>query len=850
MNSISYKSVPDNNDGLSVTEPAPCGDDAQPDPVFDGMKKRTAVLRRCITLVVGLALAVGVAFSVWGLAHLDWPRCIPFNADGLNRLMMLLGASSAIVVAMAAVLKWHPFAAGLTVAFLIALAANAAWPLLVALWFWIASMLVGDAFMRLCGSRARGSSIPFLVGAALIGTLVGLTAHLPINSPATFSAMLLAPCILFRNRLRDWINAAIRYGSVPTNIRRSGFWLNASLTSLAILHFAVALMPEVAHDALAFHLFIPAHLALRGSWGFDVATYSWAVMPMLGNWIFSVGFMLGGENGARLLNCLFILTLATIIRDLVLWGGGEKRGATWAQILFLSTPLTFTESSTLLVESVWACYVVAGGLCLLRTASAAPRAGGLAVCGLLFGAALAAKAWSLVMLPAIGIVAIMIYPRILHPARFRGVVAAALSLTAVGSVPYITAWALTGNPVYPFFNKVFNSQLSSPINLIDKRWKAGLDWQTLYTMTFDSTRYIEGRNGAVGFEWLPLLPATCLLIALYRDRRGLGILGFGFGTLAAVFAVTPYLRYVFPAEAFLLAAIGIGLSIMPLTLRPAGTLLLACITLLNCLFLNAGPIWYDDFPLHIVLHPRDRDPYIAARVPMRKAVAVVNELNSALTPVAILGPSSAAGLAADALYASPYNMSFLGELAAAKSKLQLSELLGARGVEYVIADTAWKDPAQLTFLDEISSTVFSSPRFTVKRIRDDWFFTQELLTSTGGDWSGWQIPPCVQRTPEGDLIVKPGCNAFHVATATPGRRYRNAVTACSPSGKSYARTQLNWLDAKGQPLRVDAHSFECGTQPVEHIMDVKAPANAAKVVVYAAAHANLPVIIVKNSLQQ
>jgi len=814
------------------------------------MKTRTAVLRWCITLIVGLALAVGVSISVWGLVHLDWPRCIPFNAIGLNRLMMLLGASSAIVAGMAAVLRWHPFAAGLTVAFLIALAANAAWPLLVALWFWIASMLVGDAFMRLCGSRARGSSIPFLVGAALIGTLVGLAAHLPINSPATFSAMLLAPCIIFRERLRGWIIAAMRYGSVPATLRRPGFWLDVTLASLGILHFTVALMPSITHDALAMHLFIPAHLALRGSWGFDASTYSWAVMPLLGDWTFSAGYMLGGETGARMLNCLFILTLATVIRDMVLWGGGEKRGATWAAILFLSTPLTFTENLALFVEAVWACYVVAGGLSLLRAASAPPRAGGLAVCGLLFGAALAAKAWSLAMLPAIAVVAIILYPRILHPSNFRGVVAAALSLTAVGSVPYITAWALTGNPVYPFFNNIFHSQLSSPIKLIDKRWSAGLNWQTLYTVTFDSARYMEARNGVAGFEWLPLLPATCLLIALYQKKRGLALVAFGLSSLAAVFAVTPYLRYVFPAQAFLIAAIGLGLSFMPLPLRPVATILLACVTLLNCLFLNAGPTWYDDFPLHVVLNPRARDPYIAAHAPMRKAVAVVNELNSNLAPVAILGAPLAAGLAADALHAYPYNPSFLGDIAAVTSKQQLSELLGARGVEYVIADTAWKDPAQLTFLDEISTTVFSLPQIAVKRIRDDWFFTQELLTSTGGDWSGWQIPACGQRTPEGDLLVTPGCNAFHIVTAIPGRRYRNAVTARSESGKSHARTQLTWLDAKGKAIHVDAESFECGTEPVEHIMDVKAPAKAAMVVVYAVAHANLPVIIVKNSLQQ
>ena len=36
------------------------------------------------------------------------------------------------------------------------------------------------------------------------------------------------------------------------------------------------------------------------------ATYVWAVMPMLGDWLFSVGYMLGGETAARLINVGFI----------------------------------------------------------------------------------------------------------------------------------------------------------------------------------------------------------------------------------------------------------------------------------------------------------------------------------------------------------------------------------------------------------------------------------------------------------------------------------------------------------------------------------------------------------------
>ncbi len=39
------------------------------------------------------------------------------------------------------------------------------------------------------------------------------------------------------------------------------------------------------------HLLIPAYLETKHQWSFDVTTYAWAAMPMLGDWIFSLGYM-------------------------------------------------------------------------------------------------------------------------------------------------------------------------------------------------------------------------------------------------------------------------------------------------------------------------------------------------------------------------------------------------------------------------------------------------------------------------------------------------------------------------------------------------------------------------------
>ncbi len=810
-----------------------------------------AVLRPEESLALGIVLALGITITAWGLLHLRWPHCIPFNAPGLARLGTVLGGGCVVVAGMVATFRWQPFSAVAVVVSLVAVAGNAMWPLLVAAWFWMAAMSAGMAFRAACGGRAKADSVAFLTGAALIGTVVGLAAHLRINCPATYSALLLAPCLVFAKRLRVWLPARIRLAGRPATLRAGVPWQDVAVAVLALLYAIVALMPEVSHDALALHLFIPGHLATRGVWGFDAQTYAWAVMPMLGNWIFSVGYMLGGESGARLLNCVFVLSLAGVVRDLVLWGGGTSRGAAWAMILFLSTPLTFTEGSSLFVESVWACYVAAGSLLLLRIATSSGRVGGDAVtCSLLFGAALAAKAWSLVVLPPIVVAVVGAYPGILHVRNFRSLSLAVGMMVPVGAIPYGTAWLITGNPVFPFYNAIFRSDLFPPENFSDGRWRSGLSWRTIYDLTFDSARYLEARDGAAGFVWLAVLPAACLLLVLSRNKRGGVICGLGVGTFVAVFSLASYLRYVFPSQAFLMAAVGIGLSAVPDSFRRPMAIVLSGVVMLNCLFLNAGPNYYDGFPLESVLSERARQDYIATRVPIRKAVSVVNELNKSRSPVAVFGPSMAAGLGADALYSTWYNRAFSDALAAVTTGAGLGDVLAGRGVEYLIVDRSWGNPAQRAQVEEVTAPVFSLAGVSVRRMRDESRFTQELLVDEGGRWAGWTVPACVQRAADGAIVVTEPCHAYRAAPAVPGTTYRNAVKARCEAESASARAQVLWLAADGSVIRADVEVFECGNLPREHVMEVTAPADAVQAVVYACGHTSAPVVIISNSLRR
>jgi len=150
-------------------------------------------------------------------------------------------------------------------------------------------------------------------------------------------------------------------------------------------------MPELGHDALAIHLFIPSHVASRHSWDFNVQLYIWAVMPTLGDWIYCIAYSLGGETAARLLNVGFLLVLCRLIRELILWAGGTAAGVRWAILFALTTPLTFIASSSLFIELIWSAFVVAGTLEACRIATE-PNGRHLLLAGLLLGFAASAKA--------------------------------------------------------------------------------------------------------------------------------------------------------------------------------------------------------------------------------------------------------------------------------------------------------------------------------------------------------------------------------------------------------------------------------------------------------------------------
>lgn len=810
----------------------------------------TAVFK---SITIGLVLAVGAALTLWGLMQMPLPAATTLEWGSLINSAIILVIGTFSIALAARWTKLNSIIVGGIAACVIAILADATWPLVVTIWFAFACYVVGLNFLQLLkvdATKVTGISA-FLVGACLYGTAVGLVAHYPINYPGLYGLALAVPVLLAWRSIHAATHSLRECLTSPSETKL----LDLAIALIALVHFSVSLMPEVGHDALAMHLFIPGHLAQRHEWGFDVSTYVWAVMPTLGDWIFSIGYMLAGEQAARLINVGFIFVLCWLIRDLVLWAGGNALGARWAVLLFLTTPLTFLESSSLFIESIWSAFVVAGSLAVFKLVqSNDDQATHLPTAGILLGGALAAKAVTFTILPALFLVLVWRY-RAWAKLRFVGATALGVILIlSIGSIPYVTAWYLTSNPVFPFFNHIFQSPHWPAVAFEPPAaFAKGLTWDVLYQVTFHSEKFLEGRAGSAGFQWLLLFTPALLILLAARHGRGLLLFVVAVPSVALTFQSTAYLRYIFPSFVWVAAGIGVAISVGypgSVLFRRMLFVIGWTVIFLNVVFFKSGT-YYGHFSPQALMSKSDRRAYLYNRLPIRNAIELVNNLNTWRTPVAVFSSPLTAGLNSDGLYPNWYNYRFQAKVSEAKTSGDMAQLLMDQGVDYIILDSNWGTPDKRMMIENVTQKLNVFGSIAVRKLNDNYRFQTELLKNTDFlSADGWVLSNGKPAQAAGRVSVTVATPASQSVSVVPGLRYQNSVTAQCTDQPSQGRVQVNWLDSKGSFITTDIRVFDCTAAETTESMEVTAPANASTAVVYATGHSKIPIIITKVSFRK
>lgn len=782
--------------------------------------------------------------------HLQWSQVLPLPDGGRQRYATFLIVCAVLVIGGTYWSKRNPIFVGAAVAVGFALLAGAFWSLLVTVWVAVAAVIVGGAILKALGVKPGEGTylLKFLIGTGAYGTLVGIIAHFPVNYPGIYGAVLVLPLLLSGKAA---IEQAKDLWAMNAQKSLAGFEANALDMALAIVilvHFAVALMPEFGFDALWQHLFVAAHLAERHQWEFDAATYVWAVIPMLGDWIFSIGYMLAGETAARLINIIFIFALGWLLRDLVLWSGGSLVGARWAALIFLSTPLTFAVSGSLFIESVFSAFVLGGTLFVLRVGTAGgEKRSQLIIAALLLGFAFATKAVSFMLLPALLVILIARHKTWLQSNPIRVLTFSIFLFLILGSMPYINAWWLTGNPVFPFFNKIFQSPLWLPVNFEATAFGKGVTWDVLYRVIFHSDKYLEARPGASGFQWLILFLPSVAILLLCKQYRGLALLWVGVVGVFLVFHSTAYLRYVFAAGIILMAAIGVAIfssSERNIYLKKTFAFSGALVVLVNLIFFSVGTV-YADFPLHVIFNEESRRQYISRRQPIRTAVDLVNRLNMRRAPVAVFAHPLTAGLVGDALYPDWTNIKFQGEIRSARVEQDLVRILSGRDVDFVILDSNWNEinccsrgAEKQALVEKVSEKIATYGSISVRKIRSEYQFKTELLKNSDfTSLNGWSLAVGAHYNDSTrTLLANVSSSASQRVVVVSGRRYLNALVSRCFNTETLGRIQTNWHDAEGEFISTDIQTFQCSLDWAERTMEVVAPAGASEAIVYATGH--------------
>jgi hypothetical protein len=539
---------------------------------------------RAAALILVALLVVHAGLIVVTLVTM--PPESPYNPVETVVLRQLLTVSVALFLLIAFMAHQRPDVAVALGVLAVAVALFGPGTVLTVLLIVLDAWLVGDAVLRAV-ARSAGERAPIDACAATLGGfaiaigLAAVTGRLPVHYSIAYAAVLMLPIVVAARRVPELLgHAAAALAARTPRTPSERIWL-ALLATVIVVHLFIVVKPEVGFDAQTMHLEFARLIAAHHAWPHDVTRWVWAVMPLGADWMFALGYLVGGEAGARLLNLVFGVLAARLLYQLIRSGAGPLP-ALIGVTLFASAPLAYLVTGSLFSEAPWCAFLLAtltAALAWLRTRSSAA----LAALYLAAGGALQTKAISLLWLAPLG-------AWLLIAARGAALrwPTWPLRLTVIGACvigvwPYANAAWTTGNPLFPFFNGVFQSPLfETSASFENIAYRVPLMPWTPWALVMDSTRYLEGAPAAPGVHWLLLIPIIVVALALRRRRP----LQWACMALAATFFVLvfvqqAYLRYLLPALLVAAAAGGWALQDLPdrravrIAVTLAGALLIA-----------------------------------------------------------------------------------------------------------------------------------------------------------------------------------------------------------------------------------------------------------------------------------
>jgi hypothetical protein len=481
------------------------------------------------------------------------------------------------------------------------------------------------------GSEDADSVIALPVGLVLIAGCVGWLLPTPIHFRSVYlcagiGVVAVRWRVLFlaaRNGLRafnDSVAAAPR--------------LAAAAMMLLGLTLTAAWLPTMQGDDLGYHLGLPSQLQHSGFYALDPTQQIWALAPWLGDVVQGIAQVVAGREARGAVDFLWLALCSAALGRLSFALRPDMRISWLVVALFASQPMLGLLVSGMQTELPAAALVAVMSLLIVdRKYEESHRGKYLPVC------ILAAGLFALKFSQAVSAVVILIYACI-HAKKVIGARHVPICLLAfflVAGSSYWYAWHISGNPMLPLFNQIFQSPVMPFHQLDDSRWHAGLSPLLPWLVTFDTSHYLEAQPGGYGFTLVMLMGAWLVALA---DRKTRGPALMASAVLIIPMLPFQYARYAFPGLVLLLPMMVIAGD------SAAGGRRFACVVFATCalnLAFQANAPW----PMGTVARKRllssrgDQDAVLLRFAPERLLIAEVKKRDPSNSIVLSIDPKMA-----------------------------------------------------------------------------------------------------------------------------------------------------------------------------------------------------------------
>jgi len=350
-------------------------------------------------------------------------------------------------------------------------------------------------------SRPEAAAFAVALGLGLLGNLFFVAGLFHAFRRGVVLAVLIAAIAI------GWHALAALGRNLPSawlQTHPRGRAMSAAVAAGTLLLAYPALYPPSGADALMYHL--PAARAFASSHALPALTnLRYPVFPQWNELLWGSALLVGDDVLAQLVSYLFLLVLLASLVGLAFRLENRVVGA-WAAGLWLSSPILFQLGTMAYVETALAAFATLALASMLAWREThEPR--WLVVAGALAGFAAATKYPGLFFVAVLPLVVLVEGAR---GERLAGVTRFGLGALIAAGPWYARLTVLSGNPVWPFLDRIFGDRFWTPGDLASAVWtlrREGWPGAPLYALPWNLIARQppgEGRLSPLVFALLPI----------------------------------------------------------------------------------------------------------------------------------------------------------------------------------------------------------------------------------------------------------------------------------------------------------------------------------------------------------